>query len=118
MPWKIENYVTRDGTEPVQEWLNELSDKKLKAKMYTGISKLGTHGVDILIKTDLLKRISGDDYDLYELRGGQGRITVYFDRELIGFVLLNAFLKKRQKENRRIEEARRFLHDYLDRKRR
>ncbi len=40
MPWKIENYVTRDGTEPVQEWLNELSDKKLKAKMYTGISKL------------------------------------------------------------------------------
>ncbi|MEA3421082.1 MAG: type II toxin-antitoxin system RelE/ParE family toxin [Acidobacteriota bacterium] len=116
MPWAIEYYVTRDHSKPVQEWLNGLSDKKLKAKMYTGISKLGEHGVDILIKTDFLRRISGDDDNLYEIRGEQGRITVHFDRARNVFILLNAFLKKRQKEKRKIDESRRFLHDYLEKK--
>ena len=70
----------------------------------------------ILLETKAMKRIGGNDDGLYELRGGQGRITAYFDRDRSVFILLNAFLKKSGKQKDKIEEARGLLHDYLDRK--
>jgi len=62
-----------------------------------------------------MERIGGDDADLYELKAGAGRITLYFDRRRNMFILLNGFLKKKMKQKDKIEEARRFLHDFHER---
>lgn len=115
MTLHIDRYTTGGGREPVREWLNALSDVTLKATMRSKIDSLCRNGFDLL-NTKAMKRLAGYDNDFYELRGGQGRITLYFDRGRDTFVLLNAFLKKRDREKDKIEEAHRFLHDYLERR--
>ncbi|MBI2910009.1 MAG: hypothetical protein HYX92_20400 [Chloroflexi bacterium] len=61
----------------------------------------------------MLKKISGDDKDLYELRSGQTRIAAYLDREVASFVLLSGWLKKRRQAGKDIEQARRWLREYV-----
>lgn len=114
MNWKIENYITKDNNAPAEEWLNELSDKTLRAVLRSKITSLSENGL-LLLKTKAMGPILGNDNDLYELKGGDGRITVYFNRKKQTFILLNAFRKTRKNEKDKIKEARRYLHDYLDR---
>lgn len=111
MTWIVKHYITIDGVAPARQWINSLSDKTLEVTLRSKIEKLSEHGL-LLLQTHSMERIDGDDADLYELKAGQGRITVYFDRHHDTFVLLNAFLKKKRKQRDKIEEARRFLHDF------
>ncbi|MFA5186783.1 MAG: hypothetical protein WC551_09925 [Patescibacteria group bacterium] len=114
MTWIVKHYVAADGTAPARQWINSLTDRTLQMTLRSKIEKLSEHGL-LLLQTNSMERIDGDDADLYELKAGQGRIVLYFDRRRDTFVLLNAFLKKRRKQRDKIEEARRFLHDFYKR---
>lgn len=112
--WQIKNYKTKDGNEPAEEWLRALSDKTLRSALRSKITSLSENGL-LLLKTKAMTPIKGNDDDLYELKAGDGRITVYFDRQKQTFILLNAFRKTKKNQKDKIKEARRYLHDYLDR---
>lgn len=114
MAWRIKNYKTKDDNDPTEEWLSSLSDKTLKSVLRSKITSLSEHGL-LLLQTKAMYPIKGNDDDLYELKGGDGRITVYFDQERQVFVLINAFRKTKKNQKGKIKEARRYLHDYLDR---
>jgi len=114
MTWRIENYKTKDDNDPVEEWLSGLPDKKLVSVLRSKITSLSKNGFQLL-QTKAMKHIGGEDENLYELIGGAGRITVYFDQARRVFILINAFRKTRKKQTDKISEARRYLHDYLDR---
>ena len=112
--WPIEYYTTEDGHEPVREWLD--SDEvgnRIKSNIEAKLEKLSENGLEVMLKTKMLERISGDDADLYELVGGQCRIVTHYDRRRGTFVLLHGFLKKGRTEPRHIEQARRRLRSYL-----
>lgn len=58
-------YTRRNGRQPAGEWRSAL-DKKLRKVIDGKIKKLGQYGLELL-GTDILKTISGDDSDFYEL---------------------------------------------------
>ena len=109
--WAVEYYTRSSGRQPVAEWRDEL-DKSFKAVIDAKIVSLTEHGLDLL-RTEMLVTIRGDDRDLYELRGGQCRIAVYFDRQRNIFVLLYGRVKKGRVAKQEIEQARRLLREYL-----
>lgn len=111
MQYKITYYARRDGAVPVAEWLDSIS-KEHKAVMMDKILALGENGLELL-GTKMLRPIKGDERDFYELRGGQCRIALYFNRGRSEFVLLHGFLKKKQNEKAEIKRARGLLQEYL-----
>lgn len=100
-----------DGTQPVAEWLDSLPMEH-QAVVMDKIRALEENGT-VLLGTNMMKRIKGDDSDFYELRGGQCRVALHYDRSKNVFVLLHGFLKKKQNERGEINKARRLLREYL-----
>lgn len=113
--YKIEYYTRGNGRQPVVDWRDKLG-KKDRTVIDDKIRKLRTHGLK-LIGTDMLKAIAGDERDLYELRGGQCRIGMYYDIERSIFVLLHGWLKKKQVQSRDIEQTRRLFNELRSKKR-
>jgi mRNA-degrading endonuclease RelE of RelBE toxin-antitoxin system len=109
--WFIEYYTRRDARQPAVEWLDSL-DKRHTAVINAKIQKLSEYGLELL-STEMLKTISGDDKDFYELRGGRCRIATYYDRPRNTFVLLHGWLKKKPSQKKDIEQSRRLLYEYL-----
>jgi hypothetical protein len=109
--WEVEYFTTRNDREPAAEWIDALA-VQIRAQIYAKIDKLREHGLELL-NTEMLKVIVGSEEDLYELRSGQGRIALFYDRRRDVFVLLNGWLKKKQRQPRDIETARRNSHEYL-----
>ena len=110
---RLKYFIRLNGDEPVREWLCEL-EKHNRAQYHriaTKIDKLEIEGFKLLA-TQMMTRLKGKD-DLYELRGGQCRVIVYYDERSSEFVLLHGFLKKRRTETREIEEGSRLLQEYL-----
>jgi len=112
--YKINYYTRPNGDQPVANWFDAL-DKQKGAVIKDKIQYLGEYGLELL-GTKMLKPVKGEN-DLYELRGGQSRVIVYYDRGKGGnkFVLLNGFLKKGRREREKIDEARFLLYEYLSR---
>jgi phage-related protein len=108
----VDYYTTPRGEQPVREWLVRLSID-LKAIMSDRIIRLEEYGLELLA-TEMMKKVKDDDPDFYELRGGQGRILFWHDRQSGSFILLHGFRKKRQLEKREIETGRRRLHRYFE----
>lgn len=98
----------------MQEWLDDL--EKNNSQQYFNISSkidnLEQHGFKLL-GTTMFDPIRGHT-DLYELRGSQARILVYFDSRNNAFILLHGFLKKKQRERHEIAQGMRYLDEYLD----
>ena len=111
MIWTVDYYTTRGDRQPVAEWRDGL-DRRFRVVIDAKIQKLGEYGLELL-STEMLKIISGDDSDFYELRGGQCRIATYYDRPRATFVLLHGWLKKKRRQKQDIKQARRLLHEYL-----
>ncbi len=111
--WSVEYYTTARGRQPVAEWLDgpEL-DRDNNADMRNKIERLRESGFDLLIPR-MLRKLSGVDPPLYELRGNRYRIATYYDRRRGTFVLLHGFKKERRRERQHIETARRRLRSYL-----
>jgi hypothetical protein len=111
MLYKITYYARPDSTQPVGEWLDSLSIEH-QAVVMAKIQALEENGL-VLLGTKMLGPIKGDDKDFYELRGGQCRVALHFNRSQNAFVLLHGFLKKKQNERGEIKKARSLLHEYL-----
>ena len=80
--------------------------------MMDKILALGENGIELL-GTKMLRCIKGIEGAFCELRGGQCRIALYFNRGRSEFVLLHGFLKKKQNEKAEIKRARGLLQEYL-----
>ena len=111
MLYKITYYARPNGTQPAADWLDSLSTQD-QAVVMAKIQTLEENGL-LLLGTKMLSGIKGGDRDFYELRGGQCRVALHFDRSQNCFVLLHGFLKKKQNERSEIEKGRALLHEYL-----
>lgn len=110
----IEYYIDERGRQPVFEWQEGL-DIRDESIIDAKIKKLGENGL-MLLNTEMLDVIKGDDTDFYELKGGlnrQCRIAVYHDKRRNTFILLHGWKKKRRRDEQNIERARVILHRYL-----
>ena len=114
-PWIVENYVKKDGTEPVEEFLDSLNVKD-EVKMLRCIELLEEFGIHL---PGPHKKSLSDG--LLELRAKVStNITriIYFHYENGRFILLHGFTKKDQKTPiAEIERAKRYREDYLERNR-
>jgi len=110
---EYEYYTTKHGEQPLRDWVAALP-KQDRAVIRQKIQKVGEEGLRLL-GTNMLTTIEGYDGDFYELRGGQIRIGVYFDRFTNRFILLHGWRKKKQRQPRDIDEAFSRLEDYLSR---
>lgn len=116
MIFEIEFYETKNGVCPVADFIDNIKDKKLIAKIYRDIDILENNGY--LAREPLSKSLSDG---LFELRTKQGtdiaRIIYFF---FVGnkIVMTNGFIKKTQKtpESERMK-ALKYREDYLSRKR-
>lgn len=111
--WIVENYIKKDGTEPVEEFLDALNPKD-EAKMLRCIELLEEFGIHL---PGPHKESLGNG--LLELRAKVStNITriIYFHYENGRFILLHGFTKKDQKTpSSEIERAKRYRDDYLER---
>lgn len=111
MIYSDEYFQRLNGDCPGLAWKNGLP-KKLQAKIDAKLENLRVYGLE-LINTEMLKPIKCPDADLYELRSGQCRLAVFYDRRQSTFVYLNGWLKKRRKQDKDILYARVLLQEYL-----
>ena len=79
MPYRIVYYLRPNGIQPVAEWLDSLSTSH-QAVIVDKIQALEENGL-ILLGTTMMERIKGNDKDFYELRGGQCRVALCYDRD-------------------------------------
>lgn len=111
--WTVENYIKKDGTEPVENFLDSLNPKD-EAKMLRCIELLEEFGIRL---PGPHKESLGDG--LLELRAKVStNITriIYFHYENGRFILLHGFTKKDQKTPpTEIARAKRYRDDYLNR---
>ena len=91
MNFEIYCYTNEDGREPVQEYIENLTEPE-QAKVYAYLGHLEEVGYQV-------RRPFGDylgaKTELYELRPGRNRI-LYFFLHRGKIILLHAFLKKTQ----------------------
>lgn len=116
--FEVEFYEDRNGVQPVKEILIELRDKAQTSKdsriqyqkILTYIRMLETYGTRI--GEPQIKHLDGH---LWELRPLAHRIIFFYWKDN-KFVLLHHFIKKTQKTPpRELEQARRYLKDFLER---
>ncbi len=115
--WRIDYYTEPSGRQPVAEWLDNLdkADKKISAHIQDKVVRLQQNGL-ILLNTNMMDSIKGDDSDFYELKYSNYRIALYHETVSNTFILLHGFKKERRRESREIRIARSRLHEYLSRR--
>jgi len=117
MKYQVELYETERGNCPVEDFLEEIEDEKLKVKLWALIDLLSEKGE--YLTTPHAQKLKNTN-DIWELRlrykKNQYRILYFFTGDKI--ILLHAFVKKTRKipdqdkkiaEKRRREWERRFL---------
>ncbi|TAK53997.1 MAG: type II toxin-antitoxin system RelE/ParE family toxin [Bacteroidetes bacterium] len=111
----IEFYRTKNGSCPIEEFLDSLSDRHAQKAAWTFrlVKRLQ------IVPQQYFKKLSGTD-ELWEIRVQQGgersRYLGFFDGSTL-LVLTSAFIKKQQKTPRsEIEIAQQRRADYLHRK--
>jgi putative addiction module killer protein len=106
VPRIVETYVTRDGKDVFQRWLDGLADQRAKALIDKTVAKvrLGNLGRHKSVGEGVQEVVLdyGPGYRIYFGEHGSTRI-----------ILLCASTKKRQREA--IEEARRYWKDWKER---
>lgn len=111
MQWIVEFYRDECGASNVEEFLDSVQDKKLKAKILRDISLLQTLGTDL--KKPYASYI---DDGIWELRTKQStnisRI-LYFTFAQNKIILLNGFIKKTKKTpSEEIDRAKKYRDDH------
>lgn len=112
--FEVEFYETKDGKQPVKDFLLSL-DKKMRAKMADTISILQDNGYKL--REPYSKQLSEGIFELRAKFGSGITGVLYFfyvDRNII---LTNGFIKKTQKTpTKEIDRAKKYRMDYLSRK--
>ena len=108
------DYYTRpSGDQPALNWIEGRLPNE-RAVIKSKITKLKEEGL-LLLQTKMLDSIKGT-HDLYELKPGKMRISVYYDRDEDKFILLHGFFKKRRREHHEIKIACTLRDEYLSTK--
>lgn len=114
MSWTIEFYETETGVKCVEDFIDNIKDKKLQAKVLNDISLLNTFGTELRKPhADYLKD------GIWELRTKQSSNiarTLYFTVSGQKIILLHGFVKKTPKTPpAELERAIKNKNDYLRR---
>lgn len=114
MSWSIEFYETENGINCVKDFIDEIKDKKLKAKVLNDIKLLNEFGTELRQPhTDYLKD------GIWELRTKQSSNiarTLYFTVSGQKIILLHGFVKKTPKTpSSELNRAINNKNDYLRR---
>lgn len=112
--WSIEFYETENGINCVKDFIDEIKDKKLKAKVLNDIKLLNEFGTELRQPhTDYLKD------GIWELRTKQSSNiarTLYFTVSGQKIILLHGFVKKTPKTpSSELNRAINNKNDYLRR---
>ena len=108
------DYYTRpNGDQLALSWIEARLPQE-RAKIKAKITKLKEEGL-VLLQTNMLGTLKGVP-DLYELRPGKMRISVYYDRGENKFWLLHGFFKTRMRERHEVEFACLLREEYLSTK--
>jgi phage-related protein len=114
--WAVEPFKSRDGKNPVDEFIMSLSPGEQRKIIYT-IQLLEMLGINLRMPHS--RAIEGED-SLFELRSQYGsniQRIFYFHYTGKTFILLHGFTKKTQKTPiKEIEIAKSRLKDYLRQK--
>lgn len=117
--WEIEFYELSDGYKPVFDFIDSLSTKE-KAKVINEIELLKDYGIEL--GPPKLWKIKGKRYNgLWELRirfsSNYYRIFYFLFRGRL-FVLLHAFIKKKNKTDiKELEIAKNRMNEYKNSRR-
>ena len=95
MSWTVEFYVTEDGYDYISEYLNNIEDLKLKAKVLQDIKLLGQFGT--ALKKPHVDYLKDGIWELRTKQGSNIARTLYFAFSGKKIILLNGFVKKTQK---------------------
>ncbi len=107
--YRIEHYTRPNGEQRVRAWLNSRQVDQYTA-IAAKIERLELEGPKLL-DTEMMRTIKNSD--LWELRGGQCRVLLYFEQQENTFVLLHGFLKKGRVEPREIAVGESLLQEYF-----
>jgi putative addiction module killer protein len=112
--YEIVYYKRSSGKQPARKFINGLSDKKAKARLFARITMLARHGN---LPTEQVKKIHGAN-DLWEIRitSSSGAVRLFYSLQKGKIVLLlSGFIKKTQKTPKReIDKALAYLKDYKE----
>ncbi len=112
--FEIEFYETKDGKQPVKEFLLSL-DVKMRAKMLSMISLLQDNGYEL--REPYSKHLSDGIFELRAKVGSDITRVLYFFYVERHIILTNGFIKKTQKTPpKEIDRAKKYRTDYLCRK--
>jgi phage-related protein len=112
--FEIEFYETKDGKQPVKEFLLSL-DVKMRAKMLSMISLLQDNGYEL--REPYSKHLSDGIFELRAKVGSDITRVLYFFCVERHIILTNGFIKKTQKTPpKEIDRAKKYRTDYLCRK--
>ncbi|OGO19968.1 MAG: hypothetical protein A2Z15_06465 [Chloroflexi bacterium RBG_16_50_11] len=106
-------YYTRPtGRQPAVKFRDE-QPANIRAEIDAKIRKLQENGVDILLKTSMVKWLGPKA--LYELRNRQlgWRIAFYVDKLINKYILLYGWKKQRDSQPSDVKQARVLLDEYL-----
>lgn len=106
-------YYTRPNGRQPAAIFRDRQPANIRNNIDAKVRKLGEYGIDVLIRTEMANWLGYKD--LYELRNRRPgwRIAFYFDRDINTFVLLCGFKKQRDLQPSDINQARRYLTEYL-----
>jgi len=112
--FEIEFYETKDGKQPVKEFLLSL-DVKMRAKMLSMISLLQDNGYEL--REPYSKHLSDGIFELRAKVGSDITRVLYFFYVERHIILTNGFIKKTQKTPpKEVDRAKKYRTDYLCRK--
>lgn len=102
-PREVRNYVTPDGREPFEEFLNSLKDRKTRAVIRERINRihLGNFGDH--------RRLAGDLYEL-RIHYGPGYRVYFGDLDSVIVILLCGSSKKTQRRD--IQKAKEYWEEF------
>ena len=111
MQWNIKFYEDENGKSEIKEFLEGIENKKLHAKVLKSIELLSSFGTDL--KEPHAKHLEDGIWELRTQQSNNISRVLYFTFSKNEIVLLNGFIKKRQKTPpKAIEKAKKYRDDY------
>ena len=111
MQWIVDFYRDERGVSNVEEFLDSVQDKKLKAKIFRDIGLLQTLGTDL--KMPQARYIEDGIWELRTKQSTNISRILYFTFAQDKIILLNGFVKKTQKTPpEEIDRAKRYRDDH------
>jgi phage-related protein len=94
-PYQVEFYETPNGTVPIAEFLDSITDAKLAAKVSLDLKLLGEYGPQL--RTPLSKAVKKGIFELRIKQSSNIVRCLYFFFRGRHIVVTNGFIKKTQK---------------------